>query len=238
MKNLSIYLLNPEEIFTLLKRLIVILRATLSNDSFIGRVLPSLEILETKLSGIVGRILNNEFTKKLAESDDARDQAFIGFRDYCKACLNHNDSVIQEAAAKLVSLLERYGWTLYNEGYTVQSGKLNSLIEELSEADYQAAITTINGGIWFDTIRNAQSAFEAINKLKEEKEAEKNVPAIAEVRKETVKYLQPVLSYIELLAELDSEAYSEVEKELTEIINGMMAIARARQTRKANETVE
>jgi hypothetical protein len=52
------------------------------------------------------------------------------------------------------------------------------------------------------------------------------------------KYINPLLEYIELLADVEGRAYTLAANELDEAIAEVMTIARSRQTRKDNAVSE
>ena len=52
------------------------------------------------------------------------------------------------------------------------------------------------------------------------------------------RYLRPLIDYIALMADLDPAGYASANAKITEVTEAIMAVARARQTRKENQQAE
>jgi len=238
MEKISFYMLANEELSIVSDRTVQILESELSHDSFISLVLEPLKNNNSNFSEALGRIVNKDYTIKISAADGKRDSSFIGFRDYCKAFLNSAEAKSRAAAKKLVILMKQVGWTLYNDGDTVESAKLNTLISKINNPEYSKAIKVINAESWFDNVVKDQQNFEAIIQKKIEEEAGKEVPLIMETKSQIKRLLPPVLDYIELRAELSGNGYIGTMNKLNEAISEIMSVARARHTRRENNNEE
>ena len=238
MEKISFYILANEELSVVSDRTAQILESDLSHDSFISLVLGPLKANISKFSEAISKVTNKEYTLKVGKADNTRDGSFIGYRDYCKAFTNSPDKKMRAAAQRLVKLIKQAGWTLYKDGDTVESAKMNSLITKLKSEEYSKDIDTINSRTWFDNLVKDQLNFEAVVQEKADHEAGKEVPLILETKSELKRLLPPVLDYIELRAELSGDGYAGAMNKLDEIISEIMTIARARHTRKDNDSQE
>ena len=238
MNNLSFYMLSAEESLTVSSKIKEIITEGLNGDEFCGKVLPLVNNTNSKLSEAIGSSTIQSFTVKLSAADDEQDGAFIGFRDYVKAFTNNPDKEKQAAANKLLEVIKIIGWSLWNEGYIKESALLKVLFKELEKDENIKAMNTINVMDWYDHLKVKHSAFEAVDQQKITAEAEKDTPLISCTKKELTKYINPLLGYIELLAETDKGDYALVAAKLDEAIAGVMTIARSRQTRKENDSTE
>ncbi len=239
MSNLAIYLLNTEECCTLNERLLSIFKTNLSEDSAVEKVIPHIEELNADLTAIMARVSNTELTKEIAEKDNARDIAFIAFRDYCKAFSNMPDPTQAAAAGKLTELIRKLGWTLYSEGYTEQTASLQGLFEALEKPEYAQAVTTINADSLVANMKTNHAAFEDAVALKAQATASQDeIPPASECKQRMNRYLKPLLYYIGLMGDVDSANYANINAKITEAIEDIMTVARARQTRKENQQAE
>jgi hypothetical protein len=78
----------------------------------------------------------------------------------------------------------------------------------------------------------ANTAFERMVQQKNELTANNNVPSSNQCRRRMVKYLKPLLGYLEILAELEPKIYAGAATRISEEIDYVMTGARARQTRR------
>lgn len=226
-------MLNVEECYALNERLLNVFQ-TLVEETFVGKILPYLVEINAGLSATMANIGSSDLTKQLAEKDQARDQAFVGFRDYCKAFTSAPNSGQSVAAEKLVTLIRRIGWSLHRQGYTQQSASQDSLIEALAEPEYANAVATIKAGSWVKSLLETNAALETVLHQKNNLIAYDNVPPVNECKRRMVKYLKPLLGYLEVMGELEPETYTDAVTQLSEEIEYIMTIAKARKTRREN----
>ncbi len=85
MKYFSLSILSKDELYTSSDRIQKIVGSTGMADPFIGAILPVLQKHVNDLGVVLGKYAGSEFTTVLANSDEGRDVAFTGLRDYCKA---------------------------------------------------------------------------------------------------------------------------------------------------------
>ena len=234
MKKISFYMLTAEETFTVSNRFTVVFDNCISEDAFFQKLAPKIKSANNKFSLALNRITDKQITIELAEADTARDTAFIGFRDYAKAFLSNPGAKKKKAANKLIKLIKKIGWSIWNEGYMTETAQLKSLIAELKDKEYQAAMKTIEATEWFDNMVTTQKAFEELYGVKVVKEAGYDSPLISEIKAELTHYINPLLGYIEILAEVDGNPYKETALQLDEIISEAMSVARSRKTRNDN----
>ena len=240
MSNLAVYLLNIEECCTLSDRLISVFKSDLSEEPSVQKIFPHIEALNDDLTSVMSRITSNtDLTRQIAENDAARDTAFIGFRDYCKAFTNMPDPKQADAAGKLTELIRKLGWTLYADGYTEQSASLQGLFEALEKPKYAQAVVAIKAEPLVVNLQVANATFEATVAEKTKiANRQDDVPMARECRQKMSRYLKPLLGYIGLMADVDPAGYANTNEKVTKITEDIMAVARARQTRKENQQAE
>lgn len=238
MKELHYSLLNAEDIYSYGKS-IAALVAKFGDDPFVQKILPLLQKAIDNMALAFGRSERSEFTKILQEHDDARDEAFLAFRDLVlSASRQRKNAARQEAARKVLAHLRQQGMSLHNQGYAAQTARLNALLAALDEADGQNAIAMIGVGDLLSELQAAQAAFEETYQQKADAEAKKNYPLILENRPKVERYVSGLLSYLDLQAEVDPANYQDVVHAVDVIITETMTTVSARQTRRETALAE
>jgi hypothetical protein len=239
MKEISVRLLNAEECFALIGRLLNVFHNDLKTDAVVNKVLPRLIDLSTGLSQILRKAdSTRSITNQLAEQNRVRNEAFICFRDYCGVFTHVPDPKKVAAAKKLTELIRRVGWRLHAKGYTEQTASQKSLIEALEEPEYLAAIKTIDAQNWVVNLKATNDDFENILKLKSEVMAQGKTPTVAECKQIMVRYLKPLMTYLELMSNVTPATYKGVTAKANESIEYVSISAKSRQTRRENKQTE
>lgn len=238
MKETPFSLLTSSEIYTFNERCIQCIKESNINDNFIAQILQQIVGYIAQLVKALGRSLKSEFTPELLNSDEVRDKAFIGFRDFVKAFCNNSDKQKVKAANKLIDIIENQGWSLFKYSMSKETASLQALFGELEKPDAQSAMSTIGALPWFDDLKNAQTAFETIYQSKVAKDTEIDIPLARESVKWLRFYLKGLLNYIEINAILNPTTYKPISDKLDTIITDVTTVARARQTRKMTEKAE
>lgn len=239
MSNLSIYLLTVEQCHTLNERLLDIFKTDIpKNDVSMNKVIPHLIKLGEDLAAIVERVRKNAYTGQVNEADEQRDRAFTLFRDYCEVYSKSPDPKQAQAAGMLVTLIRRFGWTLYAKTYDEQTALQKGLIEALKEPEYAAAVSTIGAEKWVGDLKATNATFEQTIKLRDEQASIEDIPRSKEAKQALQAHLNPLLSFIGLMAKIEPQTYATLQSKTDEVVGNMMAIARGRQTRKENQQEE
>ncbi len=120
------------------------------------------EILDelAEASGLlVTAIEQNKNLSKLEGFDEKRDQAFKAIYHYLRGCTFMSVGVPQEAACQLFPIIEKYGLSMTSLSYNEQTGKMNSLIEELNEQESNIN-KMVNLSTMFSTLKSTQNDFQ------------------------------------------------------------------------------
>lgn len=185
MKAFPFSLLNSDELCTSTERINHITEEIGANDPFIGQVRQLMAESSQALSNAIGSSRSSDFTGRLLESDGQRDSAFIGLRDYAKAFANHRDPEKAGAGKKLVDLIQQRGWSLYRQGYMVETSQLNALIADLESESYTPAIQLVGAETWLTDLKETQNAFELLYQEKVDTESGEEYPPGAGIKKKS-----------------------------------------------------
>ena len=231
-------LLSTNEMIILSVRIVELAEGLGIKDGMIGDLINLIrdKISILKKSSAVER--GSEYTAVIHEKDNIRDDAFLGFRDYVKACQTKNDPETKKAAQLIISLIKKYGWTLYNEGYSVQSALMEKLISELEEKEAQNALNKIKALDWYHDMVTAQQDFEASMIEKIDVELKNEQPGLRDAKGGLIKTLTAFISSITSLDELYPGKFTAVITKIKESAAGLATAAKSRKTRDENALEE
>jgi hypothetical protein len=234
MKNYPTSLLSPEELHTGTSRMVNVVEAEVTDDEYINELLPPLKEKNDELADYIGKDSSSEYTDLLSKQDEVRDKLYTGFRDYCISFCNSYDASKAEAGILLNHIFHERGFSLQNYGYASQTSSLIVLFKDLDEEKASNAIATLDGTEWYNKLKEEQAKFEQIYQEKVDNESVKQTPQIKAIKKELSKLLNSLLTYIDQKSVFNPEKFGPLVDKLDEIITDIVAIARARQTRKEN----
>lgn len=238
MKNLPASILSATELFTTANRIVDVSKSSLGDNPYVVKLCAFIEQGNSDLQKALGRTFTSEFTMLLYNMDDARDHAFIGFREFADAFTHSAIPEKKVAANTLAAIFENVGNTIHLLGYAVETTKIKTLITNLSTPVAQVAIGTIGATEWLEQLITSQEEFESVYMGKVEAIPIVNVPLIKDSRAFIAKYLGSLLNYIGTNSDFDNANYDPVKARINEIVTEAVAIARARNTRKENKDKE
>ena len=215
----------------------------------VGRALPENTHVQQLLSVLAADIENLEaalsrrrissFTEQISQLDEARDDAFIGLRDYAKASTRRSNQQVADAATVILEMIQERGVNLHRLGYSDQTTELNILFDNLSTTEAEQTLAQMNGTSWFEDLQTAQANFEAAMRERANVESQENPPRLGPARTRLQRRLDAVLLTVEVLhdyaqTQSDEESLKRAKDliaEINELINSAMVIARARKSR-------
>jgi hypothetical protein len=235
MKTYATSLVTPKELHTSVSRIIAIILAGILNDAFVTKVCTRIKAALTELSNVLGRVNDPEVINLLAAKDQVRDSRYVTFRDYCKALSGDEDESLAAAGKSLIVILKELGWGMHRKGYADETALLNALFDKLSVAPASTAVTTIGATARFTSLKTAQVDFETTYDAKVDQKAKEEYPKMRECQLEIAHYLNGLLGYIGLVAEMDGGSYHTTAEKIDEVITEFETIARTRHTRKKSD---
>jgi hypothetical protein len=178
------------------------------------------------------------------KSDEARDAIVIGIKDAVKSLLRHFDPGILEAAQRIKILIDAYDSPkpLIRLSYDAETVAINNLLQEF-DGKYAQDVRTTGLSNWVEELRTRNNDFDDLTRAYNEQQAEKPAFRPADVRKDTDKAYQDIVTVINALVILEGVAnYEPFIVELNTLIkhyNDELARHRGRrQTEKKEETEE
>lgn len=235
MKALLSSIFSSHEFHTCAMRIDEIIESILPNDPFILKVKPLFKIPLADLTKAIGRTTDSVSVELLGDADDVRDTRYLALRNFCNALTVDKDKNIADAATYLTAIIRELGWSMHRKGKTVETSLLKSMFEKFDKAPASTHLTTTGAQEKYADLKTAQAEFEDTFYSKVDAKTQEVYPLIRSSRQSTLRYLDALLSYIDMLAEIDKADYLVASQKIDEVITELEAIARARITRKENE---
>ncbi|MGB3587014.1 MAG: DUF6261 family protein [Tunicatimonas sp.] len=160
---------------------------------------------------------NSHLSLQLTELDNQRDQAVICLRALSEGYTRHPKTTHQEAAAQLLTCIDRYGNRLYALNYTEETATLKQLISELqTRPECVQAVQTLKLEVVVNEMKQANQAFEKLFIQRIEENVQLEGPTNRELTR------QAATAYRELLKHLQAHATLNPSNEyrlLTDLLN-------------------
>ena len=226
LKQFSHSLLKSEELVVTAERLIQSVTSPSLKEILERRINKTTEASNV-LSEALNESLSDIYASRVQQADLIRDDAFQAFKYGVLSASYRTESMIKEAGERLVEIVRKRGFSLYNLGYIAQSEAMRNLMEDLEA--YMKDVT--NAGV-ADMMEEMLVAHENFNKIYHEKlndGTSKETPQVVIWKTELSKQITLFLNHIELLEEDKEEGISELVNKLNMVIQDMMSQARDRQ---------
>jgi hypothetical protein len=238
MKTLPFSLLNSNELYAIANRIVEACKLSLSDNEYLMKLCVLILVANSDLRRGLGRTFNSEFTSQLLDSDELRDNAFVGLRDYIRSFCNSGDTVKDKAGAYLSEIVSSVGNSIHRMPYATETTKLDVLFEDLDTPAAREALATIMATDWLERLKARQEDFESIYQSKIEADAGIDFPLLKNSKETITFYLKGLLSYIETNSKNEPALFGSTEEKIDSIITDAVSLARARGTRKENADKE
>ncbi len=228
-------ILTNEELTVLATRIMTEVRNNLEGDSFLEDQCTVAEKKVDQIGKLKGRSKKNTYTKLIRKDDKSRDAIY----DAIIRTITNDIAMAEfepEQAKKAIKIQDILDLNLVNTkaGYTAETAQMNTLIGAVKEPGNVPFITGSSVEVYFKRLESIQQHFEALQDQKNSLEAVALVGEVKTEVKELVYRLDALLSYLDVKAR-DYDTFEEVAKKVGEIISEIVAVAKARETRKQSE---
>ncbi|MEP1033029.1 DUF6261 family protein [Ekhidna sp.] len=226
LKQFSHSLLTSEELVVIAERLIQAVNATSLKDTLENRIKKTTDASNV-LSESLNESLSNVYASRVQQADLVRDDAFQAFKYGVLSASYRTEPSIKKAGEKLVEIVRKRGFSLYNLGYIAQSEAMRSLVEDLD----RCAPEISRAGV-ADLLEEMLNAHEQFNQVYHEKINDgttSETPQVVVWKTELSKQITLFLNHVELLEEDKEEGIEKLVGNLNNIITDMMEEARERQ---------
>lgn len=228
-------ILSSHEFHTSSMSIDEIIGSLFPQDPFVLKVRPLFKLSIGDLTKAIGRTTDSVSVELLNDADDNRDTRFLAFRNFTGALTVDKDKKIAEAANYLTDIIRELGWSMHSKGKAVETSLLKSLFERLDTTQATAQLAIIGATEKYTDLKTAQAEYDDIFYSKVDSKTQEVYPLIRSSRQKALHYLEALLSYIEILAEIDKANFLLASQKIDEVITETESIARARITRKEND---
>lgn len=226
LKQFSHSLLTSEELVIIAERLIQAANTTSLKATLENRIKKTTEASNV-LSEALNESLSNVYASRVQQADLLRDDAFQAFKYGVLSASYRTEPSIKAAGEKLVEIVRKRGFSLYNLGYIAQSEAMRSLVEDLNRC-----ATEISRAGVADLLEEMLNAHDQFNQVYHEKindGSTSETPQVVVWKTELSKQITLFLNHVELLEEDKEDGVSNLVDKLNSIITDMMQEAKDRQ---------
>lgn len=226
LKQFSHSLLTSEELVIIAERLIQAANTTPLKSTLENRIKKTTEASNI-LSEALNESLSNVYASRVQQADLVRDDAFQAFKYGVLSASYRTEPSIKSAGEKLVEIVRKRGFSLYNMGYIAQSEAMRSLVEDLNKCSAEIS----HAGV-ADLLQEMLTAHEVFNEIYHEKINDGSMaetPQVVVWKTELSKQITLFLNHLELLEEDKEEGIGSLVDRLNAIITDMMQQATERQ---------
>jgi len=202
LKRISFHRLKIEELISLSESIIKIIKNfeldKLQLTQFFNELKKAHQDLEKKNE----HYEQSAISENMQFADDNRDNAFVAFRDYIKACNSRLKTDWEAPSQKLLNIIHETGWSLQTEKHKNQTEHLSKLIQKIEHSiEYKDAISHLKANEWFSELLMSHITFERLadehltDKLEEiSDEVKRSVNNLRKAVIELNKYLETLYS--------------------------------------------
>ncbi len=132
--------LDDRQLHRLAVTTIQTVRECFAGDPWFDRVAAHLQTLADRLDSALDDEQGSKLAIAMREADDARDQAFVAFRNGVKLASKNDAPGIRAAGIQLAQVIEAFGAHLYSAQDDEQTSLMNALLAKLTEAPNATAV--------------------------------------------------------------------------------------------------
>lgn len=226
LKQFSHSLLTSEELVVLAERLIQAVNSSALKNILNNRIKKTTEASNV-LSESLNEGLSNVHASRVQQADLLRDDAFQAFKYGVLSASYRSEPSIKKAGEKLVEVIRKRGFSLYNLGYIAQSEAMRSLVDDLE----RCATEISHAGVadLLEEMLNSHENFDKVYHEKTTEDTKNETPQVVVWKTELSKQITLFLNHVELLEEDKEEGINDLVDKLNAIITDMMRQAKERQ---------
>jgi len=207
----------------------------LNTDSNLVKIFEPLQNASALLSAAINRL---KVKSEQQTKDEVRDEKITGLYYLLVSFSHHPDAQIQQAALNLLGIFDKYGLAMKDEGYTTESSLVNSLQGDFSKPEQQANIALVpQCAEYIAALDAAQTDFENTRVAFETARAEEGTLENATaLKKEVISLINgQLVSYLNVMVQLDEPAYGAFARMVEEIISANNEVVKKRRKQEEPE---
>ena len=190
-----------------------------SSDKHLTSIFTELVSASQKLTTAVK---HGKAESQLEELDEIRDEKIRAIHYLLTGLRHHPDTAVKTATQTVGKVYDKYGLSVANASYAVETSLINSLLEDLSATDLQASITALTGcKELIAELRTAQTNFEKARiQYEEEKAKERTKESASKIKDEVMRIINDKLVvYLRAMTQVDEAKYGDFARTIAVIID-------------------
>lgn len=233
-KSFQTQLLRNEEAHQYFSDFILLVNSESVETLGIATQFASFTSLANQLSTGLQQIKASMHTKKVADADQSRDDAYRGIYTLIKAYCMHYDNEVADAALRLRKVFNNFGDPSAMP-YFQETATITTLTNELT-TKWDADLTKLGIKVWVQELVALNTNFNALITERTVEEAEKPKVNIKQTRQEIDKIYNTIVKRVNALMLLNGETqYLSFANKLNEMIDGYRNLTAIRKGRNASE---
>ncbi|GET24946.1 DUF6261 family protein [Prolixibacter sp. NT017] len=192
--------------------------ANLTTDSHLDGIITGLSTENNLLTKAVDR---SKAESQLEEKDEVRDDKIHSLFQFVQGQTVHPDPAIRAAAETLMVVFNKYGLTIVNDSYDIETTLVKSLLDDLGEEGLQAAITAVAGTAeLIAQLQAAQEDFEDFRAVYQtEKGKEKKLESATTIKKRMVRTINnQLVVHLRAMGNVDEALYGDFVRAVSTVI--------------------
>ncbi|MGT2846125.1 DUF6261 family protein [Streptococcus massiliensis] len=178
-------------------------------EDVLSRLLATLKSKLPAYQASLGQVRASEKSASITEADQLRDEDFQALRDAIKPYRSSRREN-EKAAYKTLDLLFDQYKKASQVSYEEETALLNSLLDKLKQADYQAAVEVLALGRFVTNLTESQAAFDKVFSERSQEKLAKVSYDTKQLRKDLVAPYQQLCDYVAILVQVkDDELYQK-----------------------------
>jgi signal transduction histidine kinase len=164
-------------------------------------------------------IRKSEYSTEILAQDSRRGHVYRGFVDGVKSSLNHFETEKQNAAKKVMSIIEHYG-NITKKPLDQETAALDDMLRELASGNYPELINILGLANWLTQIAVENERFKVLMLARYEEISKRTTLKMTVARAEVDKTFRDMCSQTEAFAVINGiAAYEPMIRELNAVLD-------------------
>jgi len=186
------------------------------------------------------KIMKSDYTRKIHEADELRDEVFRGLVNANRAALTHFKPSVREAAIRMQIVFDTYG-NVTQKAVDEETSAIYNLLKELSDK-HEADMEPVGLNEWFEELHGRNGAVEKLMEDRIREAAERTSLVLRRVRGEVDEAYRVVTMCVETFSIVETgetqAACNDFIRELNLLIDRANTIVAQRKGRAAAKKAE
>jgi hypothetical protein len=229
MKTINYHLLTQDSFYTFSVSYLNAIIDSNIDDAVITRLRNSLKDTLNELEGSMYKATTSSITKTVSANDSSFNNSFRSLKYILKGYSLSKNRDKREAANDLISIIERHGWDMHNEAYSIQNSKASNLIRDFDVPEAIQNIAALSVEDLVEDIKKDINNLEVSIKERDSYITGNDGRKSDEIMKDIKKIIKQINTYITSKVTVEEDAeWNPIMMSINQIIDREMLAARKR----------